>query len=144
MNADGRVDELIFVGQLNPAVERTWTRTATDRDNSLDASSPRPGDYLFAVGIKLLHLEMCVGIYKHGVGRWSEVFLGTDQPPSASHGLLQPRPHRHILQEPGKNSFSPFRRCGHDHPIGFQPAQFARDRKSTRLNSSHRCISYAV
>ena len=37
MNADGRVDELIFVGQLNPAVERTWTRTATDRDNSLDS-----------------------------------------------------------------------------------------------------------
>src|SRR5438309_9413344 len=128
MNADGRVDELIFVGQLNPAVERTWTRTATDRDNSLNASFPRPGDYLFAVGIKLLHLEMCVGIYKHGVGRWSEVFRATDQSPSAiwSHLLLQPRAHRHILQEAGKNSFSPFRRRSHDHPIGFQPAQFAR------------------
>src|ERR1700730_13601461 len=77
MNADGRVDELISVGQLNPTVQRTWTRTATDRDNGLDASFPRPGDYLFAVGIKLLHLEMCVGIYKHGVGRWSEVFRAT-------------------------------------------------------------------
>src|SRR5437879_11057033 len=27
---------------------------------------------------------------------------------------------------------------------GFQVAGAARDRKSTRLNSSHRCISYAV
>src|SRR6267143_2779040 len=77
MNADGRVDELISVGQLNPTVERSWTGTASDRDNGLNASLPRPRDYLFAVGIKLFHLEMCVGIYKHGVGRLSEVFRAT-------------------------------------------------------------------
>src|SRR5437762_6088934 len=31
-------------------------------------------------------------------------------------------------------------RVDHDHPVGQAP----KDRKSTRLNSSHRCISYAV
>src|SRR5437764_8632263 len=31
--------------------------------------------------------------------------------------------------------------CKHD---GLGSSAFARDRKSTRLNSSHRCISYAV
>src|ERR1700732_2924800 len=127
MNADGRVDELISVGQLNPTVERTWTRTAPDRDNGLNASLPRPRDYLFAVGIKLLHLEMCVGIYKHGVGRLSEVFRATINLPSAAWArlLLQSGAYRHILQEAGKNSFSPFRGGGHDHPIRLKPAQFA-------------------
>src|SRR5437879_8909355 len=33
---------------------------------------------------------------------------------------------------------------GKDNVVELGSAQFERDRKSTRLNSSHRCISYAV
>src|SRR5437763_4155327 len=31
----------------------------------------------------------------------------------------------------------------HGHDARLMPAKYVRDRKSTRLNSSHRCISYA-
>src|SRR5436189_3409037 len=36
------------------------------------------------------------------------------------------------------------RRDGQDHLHAHQALRRVRDRKSTRLNSSHRCISYAV
>src|SRR5437762_5209615 len=38
----------------------------------------------------------------------------------------------------------PLRAHGHRRGAGAAPDRGARDRKSTRLNSSHRCISYAV
>src|SRR5437764_14976262 len=46
----------------------------------------------------------------------------------AAHHLLGVNPHR----------------GGHHQRVGFLVPADAEDRKSTRLNSSHRCISYAV
>src|SRR5437879_8224871 len=64
-------------------------------------------------------------------------------------------PYTTLFRSCGRQSFFPYlSRCGrkrkklasHFESVGSPPAaqDCARDRKSTRLNSSHRCISYAV
>jgi hypothetical protein len=65
MNADGGVDEFVFLGEPNSAIKRSRPRTAADRDDIFDASVPCPRDHPLTVSIELLHFEMCVGIYEN-------------------------------------------------------------------------------
>src|SRR5580704_13242293 len=73
MNSNGRVNEVVLFGELDPAVERPGAGSAADRDNRFDSGFAGASDHLFTVGIKLLHLEMCMGIDEDGslvVGHW--------------------------------------------------------------------------
>src|ERR1700720_3616550 len=65
MNPDGRVDEVIFLRQLYPAIKRSRSRSAPDCNDRPNAGFPRPRNHLLAVRVKLLHLKMSMGIYKH-------------------------------------------------------------------------------
>src|SRR5712692_4772068 len=60
MNADGGVDEIMLLGELNATVQRSRPRPTADGDNGLHAGLTRPRQYLLAVSAELLHLEMGV------------------------------------------------------------------------------------
>jgi hypothetical protein len=62
MNSNSRINELVLFGELNSAVERPWTGTAANGDNCFDSGFAGASEHLLTVGIKLLHLEMCMGI----------------------------------------------------------------------------------
>src|SRR5580692_5343014 len=73
MNSNGRVNEVVLFGELDPAVERPGAGSAADRDNRFDSGFAGASEHLLTVGIKLLHLEMCMGIDEHRslvVGHW--------------------------------------------------------------------------
>src|SRR5713226_3974261 len=65
MNADGGVDEIMLLGELNATVQRSRPRPTADGDNGLHAGLTRPRQYLLAVSAELLHLEMGVGVYEN-------------------------------------------------------------------------------
>src|SRR5437868_1325389 len=69
MNSDSRMNELIPLSQLNPAIERSRPRPAPDSHNALNSRVASSLQDRLTVPIELLHLEMCVGINK-GQGDW--------------------------------------------------------------------------
>ncbi len=88
MNSDGRVDELVFLGEFDCTVERPWPGPAADRDDPFNAGLPRPRNHRLAVGTELLPFEMGVGIYEHGSR--SSIFTCESFPKSAARNLSSP------------------------------------------------------
>src|ERR1700685_355082 len=66
MNADRRVNESVFFGESDGAVERPRASSTADSQNCVDPTFTCACDHLLAVSIELLRLEMCVGIDEHG------------------------------------------------------------------------------
>src|SRR5579862_4816343 len=62
MNSNGRINEVVPFGELDATVERPWTGSATNGDNRFDSGFAGTSDHLLAIGIELLHLEMCMGV----------------------------------------------------------------------------------
>src|SRR5271165_229013 len=65
MNTERRIYELVFLRQLNSAIDLRGTVAISDGHHGLNASLARPIDDLFAIGVKSLAIEMCVRIYEH-------------------------------------------------------------------------------
>src|SRR2546426_837012 len=83
MNADGGVDEIMLLGELNATVQRSRPRPTADGDNGLHAGLTRPRQHLLAVSAELLHLEMGVGVYENQssvVSHQSSVISGQQLP----------------------------------------------------------------
>src|SRR5258706_2728224 len=74
MNAQRRVDEIVFLGQSDSAIYMLGSIAVSDRDEGTDPGFPRPRDYLLAVVVELLAIQVCVRINKHR--RWVKL-VGT-------------------------------------------------------------------
>src|SRR2546428_1209481 len=88
MNADGGVDEIMLLGELNATVQRSRPRPTADGDNGLHAGLTRPRQHLLAVSAELLHLEMGVGVYENQSSVVSHQWSAScpwGRPPSAVH-----------------------------------------------------------
>src|SRR5437879_6207831 len=84
-------------------------------------------------------------------GRVRKLRLSAAMPDTAAHDRLQPewyqRKIRQVQQEMQKRKLNTLLLLDSHNVIyttGYFHLSTERDRKSTRLNSSHRCISYAV
>src|SRR5208282_1501246 len=62
MNSDGRINELVLIGELDSAVERARAGSAANGENGLNPCILGALQHGRAVVVELLHLEMCVGI----------------------------------------------------------------------------------
>src|SRR6516164_4258617 len=89
MHADGRIHEVVFLGELNTGFEAGRAIPVPDGDNGFDTRSPRSRDDLLAVGVKLFTLEMGMGIDEHG--REPATASGPGGTPSHSTSI-EPRP----------------------------------------------------
>ena len=65
MNPDRRVHERILLGELNPGIKIGRAIPVADRDHRDDSSLAGTCDYLLAVGVELLAIEMCVRVNEH-------------------------------------------------------------------------------
>ncbi len=75
MNAQRRVNEIVFLRQSNSAVHLRGPIAVADSNNSLHPSLASPGNYRLAIGVEPLAIEMRVRIDKHGAillvsGNW--------------------------------------------------------------------------
>ena len=66
MNAERRVNEIVFLRQSNSAIHLRGTIAVADGDYGLNPGLPRPIDHLLAIGVELLAIEMRVRINEHG------------------------------------------------------------------------------
>src|SRR5246127_5738316 len=90
MDPDGSENRLMLGCKLNPAIQRPRPGSTANSDNGCHTSVPRPPQHDFAICIKLLHLEMRMGLDKNQssvVGHWSLV-IGCWPLASCSHGSL--------------------------------------------------------
>jgi hypothetical protein len=60
MNPEGRVDEIVFLGQTNSAIDVLRSVTVADRDDGLHSGLTRPSNHVLAIGVESLAIEMCV------------------------------------------------------------------------------------
>jgi cob(I)alamin adenosyltransferase len=58
MNAEGRINEIVFLGQANSAIHLVRAIAVADGHQSFDAGLSRPRNHLFSVGVELLAIEM--------------------------------------------------------------------------------------
>jgi hypothetical protein len=65
MDADGRVNEFVFLSQLDAAIEVDRSLAIADSDDAFDPSFARTSDHLLAIRIEAMAFEMGVGVYKH-------------------------------------------------------------------------------
>ena len=77
MDPESRVHEIVFLRQLDSAIDLRGAIAVADGDHGLYASLSCAGDHLFAVGGKLLAIEMCVRVNEH-----SYLFLWGQSPPA--------------------------------------------------------------
>src|SRR5579859_6643280 len=66
MNSDRRIHKRIFLCQLNPGIEIRRTIAIANGDHRPHSGLTRASDYLVAIGVELLAIEMCVRIDEHG------------------------------------------------------------------------------
>ena len=66
MDTNRCIQKRILVGESNSSIELRRTIPVPDGDHRRDTSFPRARDYLLAVRVELLAIEMCVRIYEHG------------------------------------------------------------------------------
>src|SRR5208337_319437 len=79
MNAKGRIDEIVSLGQFDSTIYLRRAIPVADGDHGLHTGFLCPSDYLFAIGSESFAIEMCVSVYKHSyLCMWG-------QPPSAVH-----------------------------------------------------------
>ena len=65
MNAEGRVEEIVFLCQANSAVHLLRPVAVADSDDGPHPSLARPHNHLLAIGVELATIKMCVRIYEH-------------------------------------------------------------------------------
>jgi len=73
MNSDCRINKIVLIGELNGTVERAWAGSAANSEDGFNPGILSALQNSRAVSIKLLHLEMCVGIDEDRslvVGHW--------------------------------------------------------------------------
>ena len=66
MNAEGRVNEIVFLRQSNSAIHCAGPIAVADRDDGLHPGLPRPRNHLLAIGVEPLAVKMRVRINEHG------------------------------------------------------------------------------
>src|ERR1700688_2416297 len=62
INPNRGINEVMLLGKADCAVERPWSGTAADGENSFNTRVPGSLQHGRAISIELLHFEMCVGI----------------------------------------------------------------------------------
>jgi len=127
MNPNRGVHELVLRRQLDATVESARPVAVSDGNDCFDSGFPRAGNYLLAVCVELLAIEMGVRIDEHhrNVDVDFRILNSTFKTQPSTMELLQSRPYRHILEETGQHCFPTLSRRSYDHAIRLEPAKLA-------------------